>query len=214
MQLRHDLHVLDAVCSLARPDPCAPDGYPLAAWCTPAMSQRFIDGVIPDALLALQIEAGAAVLALEVDEGTEHAPVIRAKLARYAEALNGRPGWHLVFVASEVERARWLVSLGRRSDGVDSLAAGAWVTTIDEVRQRGIRTPIRPLVGDPVARRLIDASSMQPVRLQHPVASDAWLRLMASGAGEDFAGMFSSQLAEIPSGQTAGGRGMWRDTST
>jgi predicted transcriptional regulator len=96
MQLRHDLHVLDVICALARPDARAPGTSPLDAWCTPAMSARFIDGVIPDALVALQLDACSAVLALEVDEGTEHAPVIRAKLARYAEALEERDGWHLL----------------------------------------------------------------------------------------------------------------------
>jgi len=123
MQLRHDLHVLDAVCALARPDPRAPGGYPLSAWCTPAMSARFIDDVVPDGLLAVQLESGSAVLALEVDEGTEHAPVLRAKLARYAEALDGRDGWHLLFVVGEPERGRWLRDLTRRSSGLSALGA-------------------------------------------------------------------------------------------
>ncbi len=47
---------------------------------------------------------GAAVLCLEVDEGTEHAPVTRDKLEGYAEALKDRPGWHPVFAAGWPER--------------------------------------------------------------------------------------------------------------
>jgi protein involved in plasmid replication-relaxation len=70
----------------------------MLTWCTPAMSSRFIDGVKPDALLALQLSTGSAVLCLEVDDGTEHAPIIRDKLERYAEALRDRPAWHLVLV--------------------------------------------------------------------------------------------------------------------
>jgi hypothetical protein len=99
------------------------------------MSARFIDGVVPDALLAVQLESGSAVLALEVDEGTEHAPVIRAKLARYAEALDGRAGWHLVFVVGGAERARWLRDLSRRNGGMAAVEGQASATTIEALRR-------------------------------------------------------------------------------
>jgi Replication-relaxation len=192
MQLRHDLHVLDAVCALARPDPRAPDGYPLAAWCTPAMSQRFIDGVIPDALLALQLETGSAVLAFEVDEGTEHAPVIRAKLARYAEALEGRDGWHLLFVVGEAERARWIASLARRTDGLEPLSGAACVTTIDLLRQHGVHAGVSPLSARRAPASIADLCVVgSRARVPHPVGSDAWLRLMATGAGEDFSAVYT-----------------------
>ncbi|HEX2766707.1 MAG TPA: replication-relaxation family protein [Candidatus Limnocylindria bacterium] len=137
MQLRHDLHVLDAVCALGRPDPRALRNYPLSAWATPAMSARFIDGVIPDALLALQLATGSAVLTLEVDEGTEHAPVIRAKLARYAEALDGADDWHLLFVVGEAERARWLRRLAGRDRAQAAIGSRAWATTIDGLGRDG-----------------------------------------------------------------------------
>lgn len=186
MQLRHDLHVLDAVCALAKPNPRAPGGYPLSAWCTPAMSARFIDGVIPDALLALRFEARSAVLALEVDEGTEHAPVIRDKLARYAEALDGRDGWHLVFVVGETERARWLRGLIRRSGGVGALEARAWATTIEALRRDALDAPIILLTGSRPAQMASLCMSSAERRVAHPVGSDTWLRLMGSGAGENF----------------------------
>ncbi len=185
MQLRHDLHVLDAVCALARPDPRAPGGYPLAAWATPAMSRRFIDGVMPDALLAVALESGSAVLALEVDEGTEHAPVIRAKLARYAEALEDRQDWHLLFVVGEAERARWLSRLARTGRELGDAADQAWVTTIDELRQNGIAARIAAL-GDATPRRLAELCRRRGPRASSaPVGSEEWLRLMGSGAGED-----------------------------
>lgn len=185
MQLRHDLHVLDAVCALARPDARHPHRYPLAAWCTPAMSGRFIEGVVPDALLALQLDSGGAVLALEVDEGTEHAPVIRAKLARYAKALGGRDGWHLVFVVGEPQRAGWIRRLARAGDELGRAAGQAWVTSIDELRERGTLAWIASLRGS-APRRLEDLSWHAGRRhALSPVGSEDWLRLMGSGAGED-----------------------------
>jgi|AntDryMetagUQ889_1029465.scaffolds.fasta_scaffold14877_1 hypothetical protein len=192
MQLRHDLHVLDAVCALARPDAGERHRYPLAAWCTPAMSGRFIEGVIPDALLALRLETGVAVLALEVDEGTEHAPVIRAKLACYAKALDGRDGWHVLFIVGEPQRAGWIRRLGRAGDELGDVAGQAWVTSIDELRERGTRARIAPLRGA-APRRLGDL--MWHAGRRHglsPVASEAWLRLMGSGAGEDLREVFGS----------------------
>jgi hypothetical protein len=192
MQLRHDLHVLDAVCALARPDPRAPGGYPLTAWCTPAMSARFIDGVIPDALLALQLETGSAVLALEVDEGTEHAPVIRAKLARYAETLEGRENWHLLFVVSEAERGRWIARLVRGSDGLAGLGNRAWVTTIEGLRRRGLDAPIVAVASSAVTAPLTKLCRSMPAgQAAAPVGGDRWLRIMGSGAGEDFGTVFT-----------------------
>jgi len=191
MQLRHDLHVLDAVCALARPDPRAPGGYPLSAWCTPAMSARFIDEVVPDALLALQLDSGSAVLALEVDEGTEHAPVIRDKLARYAQALDGWGGWHLLFVVGEPERARWLRDLTRRTSGLTALEGRTWVTTIEALRRGALGAQIASLSGGAPAEVVGICMSDVERRTAHPVGGDAWLRLMGSGAGEDFRDAFA-----------------------
>ena len=193
MQLRHDLHVIDAVCALARPDAGDPNRYPLAAWCTPAMSGRFIEGVIPDALLALQLDTGGAVLALEVDEGTEHAPVIRAKLARYAKALDGRDAWHVVFVVGEPQRGGWIRRLARDGDELGHAAGQAWVTFIDELRERGTQARIASLRGS-APRRLGDLSWHAGRRhVLSPVGSEEWLRLMGSGAGEDLREVFGSR---------------------
>jgi Replication-relaxation len=191
MQLRHDLHVLDAICALLRPHPLAPGGYPISAWCTPGMSTRFIDDVKPDALLALQLTTGSAVLCLEVDEGTEHAPIIRDKLERYAEAIQDRPDWHLVFVVGWPERADWMARLlGGMADEREMLRDQAWAVTIEELATAGLAAGLRAL-----RRRGGD------VRLAHlctdlrdrsswaPVGSDAWLRILGSGAGEDLSSM-------------------------
>ena len=149
------------------------------------MSGRFIEGVIPDALLALGLDTGAAALALEVDEGTEHAPVIRAKLARYAQALDGRDGWHLVFVVGESQRAGRIRRLARAGGDLDHAAGHAWVTSIDELRERGTLARVASLRGS-ASRRLADPSCHAGRRhALSPVGSEEWLRLMGSGAGEE-----------------------------
>jgi len=160
------------------------------------MSARFIDGVIPDALLALQLESGSAVLALEVDEGTEHAPVIKAKLARYAEALDSREGWHVMFVVGEPQRAGWIRRLAHTGDELRHAAGQAWVTSIDELRERGIRARITSLRGS--ASQPLGDVSCQAVRphAMSPVASEEWLRLMGSGAGEDLRAVFFAGLSQ------------------
>ena len=192
MQLRHDLHVLDTVCALARPNTREPNCYPLAAWCTPAMSGRFIESVIPDALLALQFVSGGAVLALEVDEGTEHAPVIRAKLARYAKALDGRDGWHVVFVVGEPPRAEWIKRLTQTGGELGRAAGQAWVTSVAELREQGSETRITSL-WDSAPRRLADLGCRAGgSRAVVPVGTEEWLRLMGSGAGEDLREVFGS----------------------
>jgi hypothetical protein len=155
------------------------------------MSGRFIDGVIPDALLALQLDSGGVVLALEIDEGTEHAPVIRAKLARYAKALNGRDGWHVMFVVGERPRAGWIRRLTRAGDELGHAAGQAWVTSIDELREHGTHARIAPLTGSS-SRRLADlACHARRPHGSSPVASEAWLRVMGSGAGEDLREAFT-----------------------
>ncbi len=199
MQLRHDLHVLDAVCSLLRPHPLAPDGHPISAWCIPAMSTRFIgEELRPDALLALQLTTGSAVLCLEVDEGTEHAPVIRDKLARYADALEDRPDWHLLFVVGWPERADWMARLlGGMQEEREMLQGRAWSVTMEALAGDGLAAPIRPL-GRGAEDVMLASLCVDPRdrRSPAPVGSDTWLRILGSGAGEDLR-VFLSSSAEV-----------------
>lgn len=198
MQLRHDLHVLDAICALLQPHPLAPSGHPVQAWCTPIMSTRFVDEVRPDALLALQLSTGSAVLALEIDEGTEHAPVIRDKLARYAEALRRRPGWHLVFVVGPEERAVWMAQLARRTaERDDPLVGRAWVTTIAGMRRTGLRAQLTSVGWRERGRTLASLCVDRPLRrTAAPVGSEAWLRILGSGSSDDVGEVFGSLTSE------------------
>ena len=52
---------------------------------------------------------------LEIDEGNQHAAPIRDKLRAYRRALDGRPGWHVLFVVPTADRAAWLRRAARGS---------------------------------------------------------------------------------------------------
>jgi hypothetical protein len=60
--------------------------------------------VRPDSIV-VSTDAGSAVLALEIDEGTEHQRSIRSKLAAYRRPLSSRPTWHLFVVVPGQHRA-------------------------------------------------------------------------------------------------------------
>jgi len=70
--------------------------------------------VEPDGVVVLQVSAQSAVLCIELDEGTEHHPVIIDKLERYATQLGNRTGWHLLFVVPGRERLMRIRRLARR----------------------------------------------------------------------------------------------------
>ena len=112
LYLRHTLDIVEAVCALAVPDD-ADDPRPVQAWLTERMSADLPGpGIRPDSVVALQVGARSAVLCLEMDEGTQHAPVIRARFAAYGRWLPARAGWHLLFVVQSEQRTRWLRRLG------------------------------------------------------------------------------------------------------
>lgn len=183
-QLRHSLNVVEAVHALSRP---AGDVLPVQAWLSPDMSAGILDHIQPDALLAVQLVTGSGVLALEIDEATEHASVIVAKLVNYGWALANRPGWHLLFVVPHATRLHWLLrrlaSARGRSPG---LADKAWAVTLEAIqadRLNATTTPLESGAPRPLAAILTGARSR---RLATPVGSDSWLRLLALGGVEDF----------------------------
>lgn len=186
-QLRHSLNVVEAVLSMARPHPTIGDAHPVQAWLSPDMSFGILDRTQPDALLAVQLATGSGVLALEIDEATEHASVIVGKLVNYSWALAKRPGWHLLFVVPHQTRLHWLrrrlVSAKGRSPGLDGKA---WAVTLEGIRAEGLGAAVSPL--EPAAARPL-ADILAAARLRHlatPIGTDAWLRLLAYGGVEDF----------------------------
>ncbi len=180
-QVRHALDTVAVICSLVRADPPV-----LRAWMTPVMTGDLLDGLVqPDGILILQTDARSGVVCLEVDEATEHAPQILAKLDAYARVLPARSGWHALFVVPNQDRLDWLRRVARW-DERPRLAGRVWATTLPDLEDRAIDAPVAAIGFDASARTLVrmladakDRSS--PV----PVGSAAWVQMLGSGGAED-----------------------------
>lgn len=185
LYLRHTLDIVEAVCALAGPrDSDAP--RPVQAWLTERMSADLPGpGIRPDSVVALQVGTGSAVLCLEMDEGTQHAPVIRARLAAYGRWLPARTGWHLLFIVQSEQRTRWLRRLGSWH-GPASLEGRSWVVRLVDLGSEGLDAMAVPIVGagPPSAVRDLarDPASRESTA---PVGSNGWIELLGQGGGED-----------------------------
>lgn len=179
-RLRHQLDVVACICALVRAEPDL-----VQAWLPELIaSDAGLDPARPDSVVALQTTEGSAVLGLEIDEATEHAPQIRAKLAAYNRVLPDRAGWHVLFVVPTVDRLAWLRRTGRAEAAL--LAGRVWAVVLGDLEASGLDAsttsvsgpsasqPLRPLLNDTRSRR-------SPT----PVGSDAWVTLLGSGGGED-----------------------------
>ncbi len=184
-QLRHSLNVVDTVCALVRATP--PSGEPLVQlWYPEYLTADLLPGVYPDSVVALQAPSGSAVLCLEIDEGTEHGPQIREKLARYADALGGRPGWHVVFVAPSRERVDFLARVAKRGGGHSGLAGRTWALVLGELSGVGQGTTLAPLFQGGRRHALAElAIDPVPRRCPTPVGTDAWLQVLGYGGSEE-----------------------------
>ena len=185
LYLRHTLDIVEAVCGLALPDDLdAP--RPVQAWLTERMSADLPGpGIRPDSVIALQVGARSAVLCLEMDEGTQHAPVIQARLAAYGRWLPARAGWHLLFIVQSEQRTRWLRRLGSWH-GPASLESRSWVVRLADLSSEGLDALVVPIVGAESAVPLRGlARDPAPRESAAPVGSNAWSELLGSGGGED-----------------------------
>ena len=125
-------------------------------------------------------DAGSAVLALEIDEGTEHSRTIRAKLAAYRRPLARRPSWHLIVVVPGSIRADWMV---RQAASLE-LGARAWVVTHADLARDSLDTRA-PAIRSGLSPATVRSLLKPPQRLMTaPVGSRAWLELLAAGGGE------------------------------
>jgi hypothetical protein len=97
--------------------------------------------VRPDSIALVTTEAGSAVFALEIDEGTEHRRIIRAKLAAYRRTLAARPAWHLIVVVPNSIRADWMA---RQAESLD-LGPQAWVVTRGDLARDSLDALLEPL---------------------------------------------------------------------
>ncbi len=181
--LRHALDTVAAVCTLARPVDCASGPVmPVQLWLPESTAaDADIDPARPDAIVVLQLDGGSAVLCLETDEATEHAPQIRAKLAAWERALAGRDGWHVLFVVPTTARLSWLRRVAR-----PYLADHGWAVVLADLESDGIEGPVAPLARSGPVRRLRSLVSDPRLRVgSTPIGSDAWVELLGSGGGEE-----------------------------
>lgn len=183
-ELQHRLDTLETVRSLARPR--HDTRHPVQAWLSEELC-RGLPGLRaqPDSLVIVELGNGSAVFCLEVDEGTQHAPVIRRKLTAYREALVRRPGWFLLFVVPSAARRSWLVRQAAAEPTLRGWASG-WVCELPSVAATGLDAPAWPLSANHVSEPLRAlATDWRHRRCPSPVGSPAWLQLLATGGGED-----------------------------
>jgi hypothetical protein len=185
-QLRHSLNVVETVCALVRADAGDSSGSLVQAWLTEPMATDLLPHTYPDSVVALQTPAGSGVLCLEIDEGAEHGPDIRDKLARYADGFRSRTGWHVVFVVGGRERVDFLARVSRRNGDYPGLRGQAWAIVLGELGAHGLSAIAAPLCvrGQlmAVAALLTDPRSR---RCPTPVATDEWLRILGYGGSEE-----------------------------
>lgn len=179
-RLRHQLDVVASVCALVRSEPGL-----VQAWLPESIAaDAGLVSARPDSVVSLQGTDTSAVLCLEIDEGTEHTPQIRAKLAAYGRVLPDRAGWHVLFVVPTVDRLAWLRRVVRSQPAL--LADRIWATVLADVETLGLSAPVIPLSGSRSSAPLGSLLNDPPPRCcPTPVASDAWVTLLGSGGGED-----------------------------
>jgi hypothetical protein len=177
--VRHMLDTVDAVCALNRSDDR--EHSPVQLWLTDVMTADILGRFVrPDSIVLVTTEAGSAVLALEIDEGTEHSRTIRAKLAAYRHPLASRLNWYLLVVVPSPIRAKWMV---RQAASLD-LGPQAWVVTRTDLARDSLDTVLRPLAPGRSPSSIRSLLKQPHRRLSAPVGSRAWLELLAAGGGE------------------------------
>ena len=176
---RHMLDTVDVVIALNRSDDR--EHAPVQLWLTDAMTSDVLGRFVrPDSIVLVTTEAGSAVLALEIDEGTEHSRTIRAKLAAYRHSLATRPNWHLVVVVPSLIRATWMT---RQVESLD-LGPQTWVVSRADLSRDSLDTQLLPLARGSSSRSIRSLRKPPARLLPAPVGSRAWLELLAAGAGE------------------------------
>ena len=178
--LRHMLDTVDAICALNRTQRSR---APARAALADRHDERGVLGrfVRPDSIAVVTTDAGSAVLALEIDEATEHSRTIpRQARGLPTPARRCARSWHLIVVVPSSIRADWMV---RQAASLD-LGPQAWVVTRTDLARDSLDTVLRPL--DPSQSPGSIRSLLKPPRrlLPAPVGSRAWLELLAAGGGE------------------------------
>jgi predicted transcriptional regulator len=188
--LRHALDTVDVVCALlewSRRREDTEGAEPLVqAWLPESMTAGVLAPRLrPDTILALQAGPLSGVLCVEVDEATEKAASIRAKLDAYDAALDRRVGWHVVWVVPSSDRVDWLRRLVAH-DPPRRLRGHCWAVVLPGLRAIGASAEAIPVGWEGDSRPLIAVlDDPRPRRCPTPIGSEAWIHLLATGGGED-----------------------------
>ena len=184
-QLRHSLNIVETVCALVRARRSS-DPPLVQVWFSDYLAADVLPGVYPDSIVALQAATGSAVLCLEIDEATEHGPQIRDKVARSSDALEGRPGWHVLFVAPSRERVDFLARVAKRGDDDPGLVGRVWALVLGQLPTAGLATTVASLTTG-CRRKVLGelVSDPMPRRCPTPVCTDAWLEVLGYGGAEE-----------------------------
>ena len=84
--------------------------------------------------------------------------VTRALGSVSRRALDGRRGWHALFVVPTADRAAWL---RRAARGVEPDPGSTWVTTLDELRQRGLEARVAAVAATATASSTLAGSTLR-----------------------------------------------------
>jgi hypothetical protein len=179
--VRHQLDGVEFVTGLVSHEPGL-----VQLWWPESMLPDLEEGVRPDHLVVIDTGEASALFLVEVDESTERPPVIRERLNVYAKLFMARPpGWHLLWVTNSPERLARLRQIAAPMK-LATLTQRCWGVPVGEVRKLGASAevvsigeslpprPLRALATDPKARRT-----------PYPVASQAWIQLLADDGLED-----------------------------
>jgi hypothetical protein len=184
--MRHALDCVEAVCDLVRAARTEQVPTSVELWLPESTAgDAGLLPARPDGVVVLQRGNRSAVVCLEVDEASEHAPQISAKLDTWATVFATRPELVLLFVVPTESRLAWLrrnagarrrPALEGRSFGLvaGELASAGLEAPAWPVAWRGERRPVATLIAEPRVRRS-----------GTPVGSAAWIELLGSGGGED-----------------------------
>lgn len=184
-RLRHTLDIVETVCALVTANGDPRTSSPVARWLPERMARAHVGGPpFPDSILMIDDNGRSGTVCLEVDEETQRRTAIEEKLGGYRRTVEAADGWAILFVVPSGARVRWLRLVGGSVD--EAIAQRTWVTTLRELQQHHLGAAVMPMRRrrDPIELRdLLVSGSVLPDR--HPVASDAWLRLLGEGGVED-----------------------------
>ena len=184
--MRHGLDSAEAVCALVRAARAEQVPTSVELWLPESTAgDAGLLPARPDGVVVLQRARLSAVVCLEIDEASEHAPQIRAKLDTWATVFAVRPELVLLFVVPTESRLAWL----RRNAGAGlrpALEGRAFGVVAGELASAGLEAPALP-IGWRGERRPLATLIAEPRtrRSGTPVGSAGWVELLGSGGGED-----------------------------